>query len=280
MPRKIQRATEIDYDLVPYPLLGTPKFDGIHLHNRSDGFYTREGLRVPNCNVRELLKAPLNYLNSCGAELEFEFLVDGQDFNSLSGTFRAHSEVVNAITIVGLDVYNDKMARYRYKTLERICKEMAELRFPGVTVMWVVPQLLKTPAAARAYAKECLSLYEGAVFRGASSYYKEGVSTLNEAAFLRDKGLTHYNGEILWFIQSTDKNGVPKNMCHSAKVWCSELNTHVTVSMTKNLTDDDRIDFLVNPSDYEGRILEFVCNYTEGMEVRGPRFKRWRTDLW
>ena len=278
--RYIQRALDIDYDNVAYPLLALPKYNGVFCYNDGATPLTRENNIINNVHIREKFKKYFDDLAQMGISLEHEIIISGYDFNKTSGIVRsADNPEGNKAQLVILDKYVPSTGfKYRYAQMARAYREGLAAH---ADVLLSPFELVQSPAQARAFTQKMVELddptIEGAVFRGAFTYYKEGRSTLGEACFLRDKAEQTVDGKIVDIHESVSQEGVPKGMAHSATVIMEDGST-TDVSMTNNLTDDDRRDMYQNPAKYLGKWVQFITNGCAGMPYRHSRFDLWRPD--
>ena len=87
--RYIQRALDIDYDNVAYPLLALPKYNGVFCYNDGASPLTRENNIINNVHIREKFKKYFDDLAQMGISLEHEIIIAGYDFNKTSGIVRS-----------------------------------------------------------------------------------------------------------------------------------------------------------------------------------------------
>lgn len=274
MIRQIQRACNIDYDRASYPLLATPKLDGVFAYITQGAVRFREGDAVPNSCIQETMRNFVSFCVATDFKPEGELTIKGEGFNFVSGVARSHKSDCTGLTYTLFDCFSDLPAKFRARQVITFAGKCADNGFDFVR--FVIPEVVNNASEAKAKFAQHVQLgFEGTVFRSPTSLYKPGKSTLAEASFLRDKFQTTYTGRIVCFDPSYDLYGSMKPMSHAAQVYVEELKTTVKVSMTRNLTDDDRSDFFMTPDLFIGRKLEFTVNKSEGMEVRSPIFYRW-----
>ena len=280
MKRYIQRSLDIDYDKASYPLLAMPKYNGVFIYNSSDRPLTREGNIISNVHIREKFKKYFELLDTLGVSLEHEIIIPGKTFNYTSGVVRSDDNPEGGRTVlVIVDKYIKGTGfKYRYAQAKKIHDTYCA-QFPDV---WMCPfELVSCERQARGFTQRMIALkdptIEGAVFRSAFSFYKEGRSTLAEGCFLRDKEIATIDARIEAIHESISLEGIPKGMAHSVTVRLDDGST-TDVSMTNNLTDDERRHIFQNPQLYIGRYIQYLTNPCAGMENRHTRFDCWRPD--
>lgn len=278
--RKVQRALEIDYAKVQYPLLGTEKFDGCFGTISNGEIVFREGDKVPCRQLHEQFAEFVRYASEVGIVPEFEILAKDfrgniMGFNEISGQLRSFDVQDAKFMLAMHDVYELGVpAIFRYRKARKFALTIKHF----CDVIYVEPVTLLNAVQAQKYMVDCKAAgFEGAVFKSPMAHYKEGRATLKGAEFLRDKGVQDWTGIILEVIESIDKHGVPTGMAHSAEVCVPECGgVIVKVALTRNLTDAQRREIWKNRGQYKSRELDFTANYAKNMEFRSPIFKRWR----
>ncbi len=170
-----------DTALLSYPLLATPKLDGIRCLVINGKAVSRTFKPIPNDFIRHALE------NVMPDGLDGEILVRGRTFNELSGDIRrsdgtpdfcyAVFDWVNVGDPNGLrQPYEVRMKRLaNVITLPDFCEK-------------ILPVQIDNPAALLAYEEEQIALgFEGVMTRTPGSPYKCGRSSTNEGYLLKVK---------------------------------------------------------------------------------------------
>ena len=278
--RPVQYATEIDYDRCPYPLIGLVKYEGVFGTVWNGALYTREGNRVSNIYIQRQFADFVAYCDEHGHEPEFEITIEGNDFNFTSGVVRSKDVETVGCQLRIFDMHIKQM--YFKFRLVRASKLVAALDRRDIKLAEWKPVANKAEAVAfhaANYAKRAGT--DGSIFRAPFSYYKAGGRPSNaEANLLRDKFVKEMGGVITAVHESIDKHGVPKGMAHSVtlEVMVDGKPVLTDITMTKGLTNADRVSLWLERADRIGKHMDFLSNGFDGMEFRHTRFLKWRED--
>lgn len=285
----LAQHTPEDLDEIRYPVLVSPKLDGIRavLRPGPNGVIplSRKLLEIPNDFVQaELADAP------CG--LDGELMVPG-GFNSVqSAIMSKHGEpdfVFNVFDWHGLDDEHGYAARYDF-----LCNELPEH-----------PRIKVVPHTLASSVQELLALeasfleqgYEGAMVRDPAGPYKHGRATTKQGWLMKLKRFKDVEALVVGYEQLmhnenepvTDELGytkrshaqaglVPMEMLGALK--CVTIPHHVEFSIGTGFTKKQRENFWMVRNTLEGRLVSYKFQpdpeAKPGAAPRFPVFKGFR----
>lgn len=191
--QETMRPAEFHFDTARYPLLATPKVDGIRAYRASGDLWTNSGRPVPNLNIRRALQTLL----PDGIDMEL-FTRDFQSSMSLVMSFN------NPIEGSGLEVfifdyldpdadtvgYADRILR-----LSSYWKQhLKSLKF--IKPLW--PVWIKSAKQVESFFQTCLAEgFEGICLRSPDGPYKFGRSTEDEQYLLKYKPFLDAEARII-----------------------------------------------------------------------------------
>lgn len=168
-----------DLSQLKFPLLATPKLDGIRCLMINGKAVSRTFKPIPNDFIRRTLELACNSM-----ELDGEILVRNRTFNELSGDVRRSDRKPDFYYAVfdyvspqrGLaEPYEARMQMLRAILLPNCCKK-------------ILPVEVKDLKELQAFEEKCIADgYEGAMVRTPGSPYKCGRSSTNEGYLLKIK---------------------------------------------------------------------------------------------
>jgi DNA ligase-1 len=286
-------AATLDSDSIAnlhYPLIATPKIDGVRTVILEGEAFSRALKPVPNRQLR-------HWLESCfgrfAATLDGEFILPGKPFEVTSGAWRNADAGLPAdwqyliFDAPGPGRYTQRLDRLAQMPLTHWASIL-----PATTV--------RDDDALLAYEAACLAGgYEGVMLRDPDGLYKHGRSTLreqglmklkrfrdSEAAVVSTKELLHNNN-----TQQVDAFGLAKRSHHRANlVPCGTLGALVvrgtgvfegiTFDVGTGFTAAQRQDLWVVRKQLIGMTVNFTYQET-GVKnkPRFPSFKGFRGDL-
>ncbi|MBP2232536.1 DNA ligase-1 [Azospirillum agricola] len=175
---------------LPYPLLASPKIDGIRCVTRPDAGALSNTLRpIPNEHIRAMLAAEglrdLDGEITAGDPTAFDaFSVSTSAIMTKKGkpafTFHVFDDLSDPS-----QGFSDRLQQLRGRDLP-----------PFVRI--VEQRLVTCPADLEAFEAECLSAgYEGVMLRRPDAAYKFGRSTLAEAGLLKLKRFVDFEAEVI-----------------------------------------------------------------------------------
>lgn len=205
MPKviKLLLARKADYSKIKYPVLATPKLDGIRCAMVDGVAMSRNMKPIPNHYIRQQLKGIHG--------LDGELMVNG-DFNEVqSGIMSADGE-----PDFTFHVFDDFSSFLDYKSRIDLLEWST---FEGFPIKILVPITINNEEELDAYLEECLADgYEGIMIRDPKGKYKFGRSTVNEGILLKIKKFLDSEATIVEIIEKmTNDNPLEEDELGRAK---------------------------------------------------------------
>lgn len=282
-------ACEADLTKLSFPLLASPKLDGIRAIVRDGVVYSRSNKPIPNKFVQDRFK----HLEHFDGEL-----IVGEP--TAHDVYRQTTSHVMAHDKHGFDVrfyvfdhvkHPDKPYRKRMTAMSDLLRDIDR---KGVVVL---PQYaLSTPSELDSLEAEQLSSgYEGLILRDPNAPYKMGRSTMKEGYLLKLKRMCTDEATIIGFIErehngniaTVNELGRTKRSSHRAgKSGRGDLGAlvcrfgDIEFNIGTGFTDSDRAAIWENQSDYLGKLVSFN-HFPIGVKdkPRHPAFKGLRDPI-
>jgi len=242
-------ACNAELDKLKYPLMASPKLDGVRCCIRDGQALSRTLKPIPNCSVRRWLGLP--HLNGLDGELIVGSPTSKTCYrDTVSGVMSYEGEPAFTYYVFDLTDY-DKGFQERYAELGRAFTNTYHIRRLPHTIILNEAELL-------AYEEQQIAEgYEGVILRGMNSPYKFGRSTIKEGGMLKVKRFVDNEAEIIGFEEemfngneaTTNELGRTKRSSHAAgKVGKGTLGaflvrdaaTGIEFSVGTGLTADER----------------------------------------
>lgn len=204
--------------LLHYPLVGSPKIDGLRCLTTDSGPRTSSMKKFPNPFVNEVLSDP--HYSGLDGELAVGNIQDSANFHTASGELRRTYGQPD-FTFYVFDWWKMGDVAYAARWLERDWTALRQL--PRVVVL--EQTLLTCADDVIAYEADMLAQgYEGAMIRSLYAKYKEGRCTFNEMNIFKRKPYVECEATIIGFTeaqlnlnpQETDERGLSKRSSHKA----------------------------------------------------------------
>jgi ATP-dependent DNA ligase len=182
-----------------YPVLATPKLDGIRCLVINHKAVSRSFKAIPNDYIRQTIETCVNSL-----QLDGEIMIPDRSFNELSGDVRRKDGrptnfYYAVFDIVGTDgdlPYKDRMSVLKAAILPPFCKK-------------ILPVLINNETELAQYEKDQLALgYEGVMVRSLNSPYKCGRSSENEGFLLKVKQFEDSEAAIVGYEELMHNDNV------------------------------------------------------------------------
>lgn len=285
-PMLAAAATSADLDKLNYPLLASPKLDGIRcLVHPELGPVTRSFKPVANKYIRE----QLNRISYHGLDGEL-MVVDHEgrplDFNPIQSAVMSR----------------DGEPNFQFWVFDNFLENTGyQFRYQKIMIDWGTHSIIKplyhhvllTPEEARIVAAGCISSgYEGTIFRDPNGAYKSGRSTLKQQGMIKYKEFSDAEGTIIGFEEKhhntnpdeKDEFGLAKRS-HKKEGMQPAGTLGAVILSTKwgelkvgsGIDEALRTQIWTNQSVYLGKIVTFKYQ-TYGMQdlPRFPIFLRFR----
>jgi len=257
---------KVDLETLKYPVLVTPKIDGIRCLKTGNDAVTRKNVRIPNNEIRETLRAALP---------------DGMDGELQCGDFENTSSVVLSPTNTGnwkyyiFDYVKSSFIRHYENRVEDLAKWYESLD-PSLKdrIQILTPQIINNQEDLLEYYEMALSDgYEGLILRSPTGRYKQGRSTVREGFLLKLKPREDMEAKVIG--AKSLKNGE-----YGLGAFIVELPDGQTMSLGMGFTNKQRELFWSKFSLYKGQRVTFKYS---GLTNRGiPKqatFKSFRSQM-
>jgi DNA ligase-1 len=195
-------ASPANFDILRYPLLASPKLDGIRAMVRGGRLVSRKLLDIPNKEIQAALARP-----------EFEGL-DGElivgeptatdVYNRTVSFVMAGSKTGEPWTYFVFDMHDIPDTTYEFRAAE--VDGVVEKSDDGRLTSWV-SRIITERMHLDTFEAECIELgYEGIMLRDPQAEYKHGRSTAREQHLLKVKRFEDSEAEVIG-IQEEQHNG-------------------------------------------------------------------------
>ncbi len=271
-------------DLV-YPVLATPKLDGIRGLILGGEIKSRSFTRIPNAHTQKLM-------TGLPEGLDGELIVDGFTFSQIQTAFMSEDGEPDAKFYVF-----DYVSTSLTKPYDERMVELEALPLP-VWCIKVLPVLIRNEAELAAYEAKCLAQkYEGIMTRIPKGPYKCGRSSVKQGYLIKVKQFKDSEARVIGFEERLTNNnealkdnfGRTKRSSHKANlVPCGTLgkflvveigNTHwkgknFAIGTGKGLTLEIRQEIWDNRDKYLGKIITY--KYQAHGVLNLPRLPIWK----
>lgn len=286
--------TDDDLEGLRYPLLGSPKVDGIRfMKPRGEPAMSRSWKPLPNRNLQGLC-ASLPELDFCDGEV-----IVGND-PAAEGLFnRTQSAVMTASDEQPLSLcIFDHFFNPELGFVNRTALAAEAVKLIGrIQVQYVPHTTLWNAEEVRAFETECIEAgYEGAMFNDPNAPYKNGRSTLKQGILMKLKRFSDDEAIIIGFEElernqnqaTKDSFGLQKRSSHrSGKIGGNTLGKFILehksygqFSCGSGLDDATRDQVWQNKEAYLGKIVTFKYQaHGTKDKPRTPIFKGFRPEV-
>ncbi len=277
----VMLAKDADLGKLRYPLLVSPKLDGIRAYVREGVVYSRKNKPIPNKYVQTLFK-PYDYFDG---ELIVGDPTDPFVYrNTMSGVMSVEGEP---------DVKYFVFDHLLYLHEPFASRNGRSLRYNRKVTVALEQKLITTYDELLEHEAKILELgYEGLILRDPNAPYKCGRSTVKEGGMLKLKRFSDAEFTVVGFEErlknnneaTTDETGRTKRSSHKAnKSGRGDLGALVlqhngdTFTCGTGFTDAERADIWDNQDKYLGRLAK-VKFFAIGAydKPRHPVFLGWR----
>lgn len=263
-------AACVNLDTLTFPVLCTPKYDGIRclIHKRKA--MSRTLKPIPNKHVQTTLA-------KCPNGLDGELIVQNNYNKTQSGIMREDGipEFEYHVFDVVMDApYNERMKYLAEMDLPPICKK-------------VLPIEIRTKTSLLAYEARCLQDgYEGVMIRTPDGPYKFGRSTEKEGYLLKLKQFTDAEAKVVDYEElmhnnnplTYDKRGYAKrSQCQENLTPAGTLGCFIVedvdgrqFKVATGMTAEERQTYWDNIDDYIGKLVKYKFQEHGAKDL--PRF--------
>lgn len=275
-PMLAGRVTDIDK--IKYPILCTPKLDGIRALMVNGKLLSRKFLPIPNVYIRQILEELLP------DGVDGELMLNGGEFNDTSSAIMSEDGEPDFIYCIFDYVKDDPSVGY-YK---RVQDMEDELNIYSDFTELVLPYHINNKEMLLEYETSCLeNRYEGVIIRSIDGPYKFGRSTEKEGYLLKLKRFVDREARVIDFKErmhnanaaEEDAFGhtkrsqalsgmVPDGTLGKLVVKDSKFEEEFDVGT--GFTDEERQEIWNNKPNHLGRMIKY--KYQECGTVDKPRF--------
>jgi len=273
-----------DLDSIKYPVIGTPKYDGVRCLKVNGQVVTRKFKPLPNIFARTVLESILPE----GAD--GEIVCPGKSFNEVQSEIMSFDgEPVFEFHMFDL-VTSDLNRPYcdRIKDMEKFMRDIKPNNLAQTYLKLVQSKLLTNKEQLVKYEEQCVSAdFEGIIIRDPMGKYKCGRSTLKEGILLKIKRFTDDEAKIIGFVErmhnanskekdefglskrSHKKDGmVPDNTLGALQL--KNLKTGVEFELGTGFDDALRKEIWTHQKKYLGQLVKYKYQ-AAGLKEK-PRF--------
>lgn len=214
---KPMRSVEPSVDHpIRYPMLGSPKYDGIRCCKYQGKALTKSGKPVPNHHIRNWIEANVP---------------DGFDGELISGSPTLETCYSTTFSAVMTQAGEPDFSFYAFDVCDNLEMRARERKIyvkalcmvQDVRVIFAEQEVINSDAELEAYYSKCLILgYEGVVLVNPMGLYKYGKSTAKEQTQLKLKPHADYEGKILETFEAMHND----NEAFSNEVGETKRSTH------------------------------------------------------
>jgi len=275
-------AVQADIDKIKYPVLATPKLDGIRCLIVNGVAVSRNFKPIPNNYIRErLLDLP-----------------DGLDGEIMLADHRASFQSITSavMSFTGEPHFRYCIFDYVKEALDKPyflrIEDLEDFYHPGFRqdghLKRILPLDLANNDEVAAYESECLEEgYEGIMLRHPEGYYKCGRSTVKEGILLKVKRFEDSEAEIIdLFEKETNTNEQTRDELGRAKrstakagkvkagtlgaLLVNDIKTGIQFQIGSGFDDAIRAEIWADQSKYYGKIIKYKFQAIGVKEA--PRF--------
>lgn len=258
------------FDKIHYPILATPKIDGIRCLVIQGKAVSRTLKPIQNHYIRKTLEDSLSKNLSClDGELTTltSFQETASDVMSHDGMPFFKYKVFDAFNFAVPDeTYTQRIVRLEELTLPSFCEK-------------VLPVMITNAEELLRYEAQCLrDGYEGVMIRSPHSPYKMGRSTTKEGWLLKIKRFEDSDATIIGFEELMHNDNTAANMLGAFIV--RDINTNRCFNIGTGFTDKIRIEVWYNKKNYINKIVKYKFQpYGVVNAPRCPVFLGFRDDI-
>lgn len=267
---------------VKFPVLASPKLDGIRCLTTGDAAMSRSWKRIPNKWVQRQLSSPMF------DGLDGELIVG--DPNAADVYLKTNSAVMSIegrpeFTFYVFDIFRlDSAFQSRYSAL---CEYVNKFHY-STPVKVLEHVLINNDFELLDYENECLLKgFEGVMLRDPNGLYKQGRSTLKEGGLLKVKRFTDSEAVVIGVEEfmhngneaeldergytkrsSAQANKIPAGMLGALRV--KDWKTGIEFSIGTGFTKQQRAEFWNSSADLIGKFVKYK-HFEIGVK-EAPRF--------
>lgn len=278
-------ACDADLNKLRFPLLASPKLDGIRAIVRQGIVYSRSNKPIPNRHVQ----AKFSHLEYFDGELIVGEPTSAMVYRNTVSVVMSDDKVAHDVSFHVFD-YIDKLEEPYFRR-----NPVLGMHFNG-DVIPLAQTLIHDLPELIAHEMKCLALgYEGLILRDPDAPYKMGRSTMNEGYLLKLKRFKDAEAVVIGFQErmrneneaTVSELGRTKRSSHRAgKTGRGDLGAllcrtgeGVEFAIGTGFSDSERAEIWANQSEYLARSAKFKFFPVGVKEApRHPVFLGWRDE--
>lgn len=261
-----------DLTALKYPVIATPKYDGIRCAIENGVIRTFNKKPVPNKHINDVLKHMLHLIEGFDGEL----IVPGVDFNGVQSAVMAEHGKPKFIFVV-FDLHDMPGVAYKHR-IEEVYKRIGDIQALG----WEEANVLQCAKSVICNNPRELNLtwqkhidngYEGTIAANPSGYYKNGRSGIKEQLLVKLKVWHDDEAVLIDIEEEVDGSGQLKGTTGCLIV----RHSSGAVFGVAGLTADLKHMIWHNKQFYIGKTVTFKYqDWPTGGNPRFPGFKGFR----
>lgn len=278
--RPLLAATLEDISTLRFPILATPKLDGIRVLKVNSKAVTRKFKSIPNKYIREMLEQHVP------DGIDGEILTWGT-FNEIQSkvmSFEGESE----FTLYIFDYVKDDLTKSYQNRIQDLLEFQSKFSEFPFKVVILEPILINCIEELLAYEENCLSLgYEGVMIRTPDGKYKCGRSTEKEQILMKLKRFLDAEATVIGFeekmhnenVQEKDEFGLSKRTTKKdglvpadtlGSLIVKDLQTGIQFGLGSGFDDELKKQIWNNKDQYVNKIVKYKYQ-SVGLKT-APRF--------
>ena len=303
-PFKVNKAANVrNLDDIRFPVVASPKIDGIRFYVKDGVAYSLSNLPLRNKNVQAFVNKHSEFLNDCDGEIFAGSPLDMNLFRNTSSVIMS-ADRTDDFQMVIFDEIDMPETGYivRLQTLINDKSEYEKTLFEKPqeyqdfinTVSIINIDLLHTIEEFLEYEEDMVSIgYEGVILRSLAGLYKQGRSTIKEQGIMKVKRFEDAEAVIIGMIEQTTNTNTPivaesgylKRSSSKeglllndtlGKLLCRDIHGN-RFTISSGLTDAERKEIWADQNSYIGKYIKFkYFNIGNYLGYRHPVFLGFR----
>lgn len=265
-------AVAADFSKIKYPVIGSPKLDGIRCLIVNGVAKSRTLKDIPNKRIH--LELSLAELTGLDGELIFGDPTSKTVYRDTVSQVMGHDKEHEGVTFYVFDLHNG-MGPYSKRAMQLVTTMKAIEGLSAVRIELLSNRVLNNEEEMLEYEVDCVAAgYEGIILRSPAAPYKYGRSTVGEGYLLKVKRFEDAEAEIIGFEEEmfngnvAETNELGRTKRSSAQAGKSGKNTlgaflvrdllsGVEFAIGTVLTAADRADFWARRTQLYGALVKY-----------------------
>ena len=268
-------GTVKDMKTIQYPVLCTPKLDGIRCLKIKGKAVSRNFKPIPNKYICSWIE---KYLPD---GVDGELIVEGQTFQATTSAVMRESGEPKVVYHIFDYVKYETKVWYSARVMD-----LNAILYPGGLVELILPKEIRTEQELLEFETKCLADgYEGVMLRTPDGPYKEGRSTVREGYLLKLKRFIDSEATVVGFeerlhnenVATKNAFGRTERSSHKANMTPTGMLGAFVVKEGKmkfkigsGFTDEQRVEIWNNREKYLGQLVKYKSQKQGSKNV--PRF--------